>query len=83
MDDVMTDNTLAIHISSPVINSRDNVDLKSIIKLIEDESVKNQPQKIMDEFELQQIDQEIIEFPQAEIKTRSGRKIVAPDCLTY
>ena len=83
MDNVMTDDTLAIHISSPMINSRDNVDLKSIIKLIEDESVKNQPQKIMDELELQQNDQAIIEFPQAEIKSRSGRKIKAPDRLTY
>ena len=33
----------------------------------------------MDELELQQNDQAIIEFPQAEIKTRSERKIVAPE----
>ena len=83
MDNVMTDDTLAIHILTPVISSRDNKDLKHIIQLIENESDKHQPQKIKDELELQQNDQTIIEFPQAEIKTRSGRKITAPERLTY
>ena len=84
MEDVMTDDTLAIHISTPVIRQRDNVDLKSIIQLIENESDKNQQQKIDYELELQQNDQTIIEFPQnTEVKTRSGRKIFASKCLTY
>ena len=83
MGNVMTDDTLAIHISSPVISSRNNIDLKHIIKLIEDESDKHHPQKINNDLELKQHDQVIIEFPQAEIKTRSGRKITAPECFTY
>ena len=84
MEDVMTDDNLAIHISTPVISSRDNVDFKSIIQLVENESDKKQPQDIAYELELQQNDQTIIEFPQnTEVKTRSGRKIVAPECLTY
>ena len=79
----MKDDNLAIHISSSVISSRDNIDLKHIIKLIEDESDKHNPQEINNELELQHHDQDIIEFPQAEIKTRSGRKITAPTRLTY
>ena len=83
MNNVMTDDNLAIHISTPVISSRDNVDLKSIIELIENKSNKNQ-QKIEDELELQDNKQTIIEFPQKpEVKTRSGRKIIAPERLTY
>ena len=79
----MTDDNLAIHISTPVISSRDNVDLKSIIELIENESNKNQ-QKIEDELELQNNEQTIIEFPQKpEVKTCSGRKIIVPERLTY
>ena len=42
MNNVMTDDNLAIHISTPVISSRDNVDLKSIIELIENKSNTNQ-----------------------------------------
>ena len=34
MEEVMADDTLGLHISTPVISSRDNVDLKSIIQLI-------------------------------------------------
>ena len=84
MEDIMTDDTLGIHISTPVISSRDNVDLKSIIQLIENETDKKQPQEIADELELNQNDQTIIEFPKSpEVKTRSGRKIVAPERLTY
>ena len=50
--------------------------------MIENES-ENQ-QKLEDELELQNNDQTIIEFPQkTEVKTRSGRKIVAPEHLTY
>ena len=79
----MADDTLAIHISSPVISSRDNIDLKSIIKLIEDESDKHNQQKLNMELELKQNDQTIIECPHAEVKTRSGRKITVPDRLTY
>ena len=83
MEDVMKDDTLAIHISTPVISSCDNVDLKSIIQLIENETDKKQPQEIADKLELQQNDQTIIEFPKnPEVKTRSGRKIVAPECMT-
>ena len=83
MGNVMTDDTLAIHILTPVISSHDNIDLKHIIQLIEDESDKHHPQKINNELELKQHDQAIIEFPQAEIKTHSGRKITAPEFLTY
>ena len=84
MEDVMTDDTLGIHISTPVISSRDNVDLKSIIQLIENETDKKQPQEIANELELNQNDQTIIEFPKnPEVKTCSGRKTVAPECLTY
>ena len=83
MGNVMADDTLPIHISSPVISSRDNVDLKSIIKLIEDESDKHNQQKLNMELELKQNDQTIIEYPNAEVKTRSGRKITVPDRLTY
>ena len=79
----MTDDTLAIHILSSVISSRDNIDLKHIIKLIEDESDKHNPQEINNELELQHHDQDIIEFPQTEIKTRSERRITAPTRLTY
>ena len=35
MDEVMTDDTLALQISTPIISSHDNVDLKSIFQLIE------------------------------------------------
>ena len=83
MNNVMTDDNLSIHISTPVISSRDNVNLKSIIELIENESNKNQ-QMLEDKLELQNKEQTIIEFPQKpEFKTRSGRKIVAPQRLTY
>ena len=52
--------------------------------MIENETDKKQPQEIADELELQQNDQTIIEFPKnPEVKTRSGRKIVAPERLTY
>ena len=46
-------------------------------------SQKNIIHKKNKELELKQHDQAIIEFPQAEIKTRSGRKITAPERLTY
>ena len=69
MGNVMTDDTLAIHISSSVISSRDNIDLKHIIKMIEDESDKHNPQEINNELKLQNHNQDIIEFPQTEIKT--------------
>ena len=83
MNNVMTDDNLAIQILTPVISSRDNVDLKSIIELIENKSNKNQ-QMLEDKLELQNKEQTIMEFPQKpEINTRSGRKIVAPQRLTY
>ena len=37
MDDVMMDNPLGLQISTPVISSHDNVDLKSMFQLIEQE----------------------------------------------
>ena len=84
MEEVMADNTLGLHISTPVISSHDNVDLKSIMQLIENETDKKQPQEIANELELNQNDQTIIEFPKnPEVKTHSGRKIVAPERLTY
>ena len=81
----MADDTLGLHISTPVISSRDNVDLKSIIHLIKKETDKKQPKEIADELELNQNnDQTIIEFPKNPgLKTRSGRKIIAPERLTY
>ena len=83
MGNVMKDDTLAIHISSSVISSRDNIDLKHIIKLIEDESDKHNPQEINNELELQHNGQDIVELPHTEIKTRSGRRITVPTRLTY
>ena len=85
MDEVMTDNTLALQISTPVISSCDNVDLKIIFQLIERETKKKQPNEVAAEIELNQTnDQDIIEFPtNPEIKTRTGKKITAPECLTY
>ena len=85
MEEVMADDTLGLHISTPVISSRDNVDLKSIIQLIEQEIKSKQPHQIADQRELNQSnDQTIIEFPtNLELKTRSGRKIIAPERLTY
>ena len=56
----MKDDTLAIHISSSVISSRNNIDLKHIIKLIEDESDKHNPQEINNELELQHQNQDNI-----------------------
>ena len=41
MEKIMADDTLGLHISTPVISSRDNVDLKSIIQLIEQETKVN------------------------------------------
>ena len=55
MGNVMTDDTLAIHISSSVISSRDNIDLKLIIKMIEDESDKHNPQEMNNKLELQHL----------------------------
>ena len=85
MAEVMPNNTLGLHISTPVISSRDNVDLKSIIQLIEQETKSKQPHKIADQIGLNNTnDQDIIEFPtNPELKTKSGRKIIAPERLTY
>ena len=83
MGNVMQDDDLAIHISSSVVSSRDNIDLRHIIKLIEDESDKHDPQNINEELELNNHKQDIIDIPQPEIKTRSGRHITAPKRLTY
>ena len=79
----MKDDDLAINISSSVVSSRDNIDLKHIVKLIEDESNKHNPQEINDELELNNHKQDIIDVPQPERKTRSGRQITAPARLTY
>ena len=38
MEEVMKDDTLAVQICTPVIGSRDNVNLKSIFELIEKET---------------------------------------------
>ena len=60
----MTDNTLALQICTPVISSRDNVDLKSIFQLIEQETKKKQPNEVAAQIELNHTnDQTIIEFP--------------------
>ena len=83
MGNVMKDDDLAIHISSSVVSSRDNIDLRHIIKLIEDESDKHNPQEINKELELKNHNQDIIDIPQPEIKTRSGRNITQPKRLTY
>ena len=83
MGNVMKDDDLAIHISSSVVSSRDNIDLRHIIRLIEDESDKHNPQNINEELELNNHKQDIIDIPQPEIKTRSGRQITAPTRLTY
>ena len=53
------------------------------LKVSQNKSNKNQ-QKIEDELELQNNEQTIIEFPQKpEVKTHSGRKIIALERLTY
>ena len=85
MEEVMVDDILGLHFSTPVINSRDNVDLKSVIQLIEQETKSKQPHEIADQIELNHTnDQTIIEYPtNQELKTKSGRKIIAPKCLTY
>ena len=84
MDEVMTDNTLGLHISTPVISSRNNVDLKSIFKLIEQETKRKQPNEVVAKMELNHTDQTIIEFPiNLELRTKSGRKVIAPKRLTY
>ena len=51
----MTDNTLALQISTPVISSCDNVDLKIIFQLIERETKKKQPNEVAAEIELNQL----------------------------
>ena len=51
----MTDNTLALQISTPVISSCDNVDLKIIFQLIERETKKKQPNKVAAKIELNQL----------------------------
>jgi len=83
MGNVMKDDDLAIKISSSVVSSRNNIDLRQIIKLIEDESNKHNPQNINKELELKNQNQDIIDIPQPEIKTRSGRIITQPQRLTY
>ena len=83
MGNVMKDDDLAINISSSVVSSRDNIDLRHIIRLIEDESDKHNLQNINEELELNNHKQDIIDIPQPEIKTRSGRQITAPTRLTY
>ena len=79
----MKDDDLAINISSSIVSSRDNIDLRHIIKLIEDESNKHNLQNINEELELKNHTQDIIDIPQPEIKTRSGRNITQPKRLTY
>ena len=83
MGNVMKDDDLAIHISSSVVSSRDNIDLRHIIRLIEDESNKHNPHNINEELELKNQNQDIIDIPPPEIKTRSGRTITQPKRLTY
>ena len=83
MENVMNDDDLAIHISSSVVSSRDNIVLRHIIRLIEDESNKHNPQNINEELELKNQKQDIIDIPLPEIKTRSGRIIRQPKRLTY
>ena len=83
MGNVMNDDDLAIHILSSVVSSRDNIDLRHIIRLIEDESNKHNPQNINDELELKNQNQDIIDIPHPEIKTRSRRIITQPKRLTY
>ena len=83
MGNIMKDDDLAIHISSSVVSSRDNIDLRHIIRLIEGESDKPNPQNINEELELNNHKQDIIDIPQPEIKTRSGRTITQPKRLTY
>ena len=83
MGNAMKDEDLAINISSSVVSSRDNIDLRDIIKLIEDESDKHNPQEINDELELKNHKQDIIDAARPEIKTKSGRQIKAPARLTY
>ena len=47
-------------------------------------SKKKQPNEVAAEIELNQTnDQDIVEFPtNPEIKTRTGKKIITPECLT-
>ena len=74
MEDVMTDDTLALQISTLVISSHDNINLKDIFQLIERETKKKKPNEIAAEIESNQTnDQDIIDFPKIpELKTISG-----------
>ena len=96
MEEVMKDDTLAVQICTPVISSRDNVDLKSIFELIEKEtkSTDKNHKEVAAQIELNHTNDQIIEFPtnpnlETSFSTNvtsenfSGRKRKAPDRLTY
>ena len=96
MEEVMKDDTLAIQICTPVISSRDNVDLKSIFELIKKEtkSTDKNHKEVADQIALNHTNDQIIEFPtnqnlETSFSTNvtpenfSGRKRKAPDRLTY
>ena len=60
----MKDDTLAVQICTPVIGSRDNVNLKSIFELIEKETKNDKNHKeVADQIALHHTNNRIIEFP--------------------
>ena len=96
MEDVMNDDTLAIQICTPVISSRDNVNLKDIFELIEKEtkSTNKDHKEVADQIALNHTNDQIIEFPtNPNLETSfsenitptnfSGRRRKIPDRLTY
>ena len=95
MEEVMKDDTLAVQICTPVIGSRDNVNLKSIFELIEKETKNDKNHKeVADQIALHHTNDRIIEFPnnpnlETSFSTNvtpdnfSGRKRKPPDRLTY
>ena len=83
MDEVMKDNTLGLEILTPVISSRDNINLKSPLQLIEQENKKKNSNDESVHIELNHSnDHKIIKFP-TKVSTRSGRIITTPNRLTY
>merc|ERR1712002_486391 len=63
MEEVMKDDILAVQICTPVISSRDNVDLKSIFELIEKETTDKNHKEVADQIALNHTNDQIIEFP--------------------
>ena len=84
LGDIMDDSTYSIEIKAPVISSRDNLDIKDTIKLLERhiEEQKLRPEieiKIPRINKLNEMTEEIERAPEmVSVKTRVGRNTKAP-----